>query len=545
MSARACLRTNSNPGHRLTQWIVIGSQSSGLAPAEQNENTKGAMKGTAIAGTKPEFGLPTANALRDVLVRIARILGALAIIAAFTYFFSRLVPVNATAAGLFYLVVILLIAAAQGLIESTVASIAAVFCFNMFFLPPIGKFTINNPHNWIALFAFLLTSLTASQLSARAKQRTQEALARRNELQKLYSLSQALLLSDVAQPIEKEIVKYISQAFGFSSVALYARARDCTYKAGFDDSAGIDALLRGVALDSAALHATGPCAIHPVQLRSEIVGALAVQDAGLSEAALNSILNLVAAAIERAQSQNALNRAEVSRQGDELKSTLLDAIAHEFKTPLTSIKAATSELLSSPIQSLSRDHQELVTIVDSSTDRLSKLVSNAIQLARIEGGTFRLHEGDYFPGLLIARALRQVDPLADGRAIQVLPCDDLPPVRVDADLIEIAITQLLDNALKYTPPNSSILVHAQLKGSKVIIAVKDHGPGISEEEQSSIFEKFQRGSSPGNLRGSGMGLSIAREIMRAHSEDINLTSRLGEGAEFRFTLPLATGSSTR
>lgn len=490
----------------------------------------------------PNLGLERRNAARGVAIRIARIIAALAVVGAATFFFHRLVPINATAAGLFYLVIILLVAAAQGLIESTIASIAAVLCFNIFFLPPIGTFTMNNPHNWIALFAFLLTSLTASQLSARAKQRTQEALARRNELQKLYSLSEALLLSDVAQPIEKEIIKHISQAFGFSSVALYARARDCVYKAGFDDSAGIETLLRAVALGSDAPVPACPCIIHPVKLRGETIGAFAVQETGLSEAALNSILNLVATGIERSQSQSALNRAEVSRQGDELKSTLLDAIAHEFKTPLTSIKAATSELLSSEMHSLNRDQRELVSIVDSSTDRLSKLVSNAIQLARIEGGTFRLHEGEYFPGFLIARALRQVDPLAVGRTIQVLACDDLPPVRVDADLIEIAITQLLDNALKYTPPNSPILVHAQREGSKVIIAVKDHGPGISAEEQSSLFDKLQRGSTPGNLPGSGMGLNIAREIMRAHREDISVTSTLGEGAEFTFTLPLATGS---
>ncbi|MDE3109221.1 MAG: DUF4118 domain-containing protein, partial [Acidobacteriota bacterium] len=156
---------------------------------------------------------------------------ALALVAATTFVFSRLFPVNSTTMGFLYLVVVLIIATAGGLVESTIASIAAMLCFNFFFLPPLGTFTITDPRNWVALFAFLATSLTASHLSARAKRRTNEAIERQHELERLYALSRALLLTDPARPIASQIVQNIASAFEFPEVALYDRASGEFYRA--------------------------------------------------------------------------------------------------------------------------------------------------------------------------------------------------------------------------------------------------------------------------------------------------------------------------
>ena len=238
-----------------------------------------------------------------------------------------------------------------------------------------------------------------------------------------------------------------------------------------------------------------------------------------------------------------MNRAKVARQSEELKSTLLDAIAHEFKTPLTSIKAVTTDLLSEPAGELQQHHRELIGIADEGTDRLSRLVTDAIQLARIEGGTFRLHREVLFPAALAASALRQMKSLTDGRQITVTAADDLPLASVDADLIRMVITHLIDNALKYSPPGSPLAIGARVgetaAHNKVIVYVTDRGPGIAEEEQPRIFEKFYRGGSERNLTGTGMGLAIARAIVRAHGEDIWVTSKPGQGSEFAFSLPVA------
>src|SRR5580704_13154983 len=188
------------------------------------------------------------NFIQRAIRLVGRILASLGLILAVTFLSFHLVPVNEMTAGFLYLVAILFIATAAGLVESTMASIAAMLCFNYFFLPPVNTLIISDPRNWVALFAFLATSLTASQLSARAKRRTREAIDRQNEIERLYSLSRALLLTDATRPIAKQIVDQIAQAFEFPAVALYDRASGEIYRAGFDDRPAIDMELREAAV---------------------------------------------------------------------------------------------------------------------------------------------------------------------------------------------------------------------------------------------------------------------------------------------------------
>ena len=470
-----------------------------------------------------------------------RVGASIAFIAAVTFALFRLIPVNPTTAGFLYLVAILLIATKGGLVESTVASVASMLCFNFFFLPPIGTLTIADSQNWVALFAFLATSLTASQLSARAKRRALEAEQRRGEVERLYALSRALLLVDTSKPIAKQVVEKIALTCEVPGVALYVRANGEIYRAGLEE-ADIEFKLREATVRSAVLEdSERNLIITPIRLGGQPIGALAFSGGAFSDAALQSLLNLVAIALERANSQKAVTQAEVARQSEELKSTLLDAIAHEFKTPLTSIKAVTTDLLSGTPGTLQLHQYELISIVDESADRLSKLVTDATQLARIEGGTFRLNLGVHFPSSLINAALRQMKSVLDERKIEILVPDTLPPVRVDAELIQVVLTHLLDNALKYSPPSNPITIGARLGEGKVIVYLVDQGPGIMEEEQTQVFEKFYRGKNERHLQGTGMGLAIAREILRAHGEDIGLSSSPGRGSEFSFRLPIAQG----
>ena len=468
-----------------------------------------------------------------------RVVAAIAFVIAATLVLHRLVPVNATTAGFLYLVLILFIATKGGLVESTVASVAAMLCFNFFFLPPVGTLTVADPQNWVALFAFLATSLTASQLSAHAKRRAMEAEERRGEVERLYALSRALLLIDTSQSIARQIVHHIVLTCGVPQAALYVQATGEFYRAGLDPDE-VDSRLRESTLRSVVLIEEGTeLAVTPIRLGGEPIGSLAFRGRRFSDAELQSLLNLVAIALERANSQKAVTQAEVSRQSEELKSTLLDAIAHEFKTPLTSIKAVTTDLLSESQDPLKPHQHEMISIVDESTDRLSKLVTDAIQLARIEGGTFRLNLGDQFPSSLINAALRQMKSVTAERKIEVSVSENLPPVRVDGELIQLVLTHLLDNALKYSPPENPIAMGARLGDNRVIFYLADKGHGISDQEQSRIFEKFYRGKSERHLQGTGMGLAIVREILRAHGEDIAVSSSPAEGSEFSFGLPIA------
>lgn len=497
----------------------------------------------ALEDEQTELDSPKARVfVHNNLRLIVRVTAAVVFITAITFILFRLVPVNATTAGFLYLVAILFIATKGGLVESTVASVAAMLCFNFFFLPPVGTLTIADPQNWVALFAFLATSLTASQLSAHAKRRALEAEEGRGEVERLYALSRALLLIDSTRPIAKQIVQQIALTCEVPDVALYVRATAEVCRAGLTDYES-EEKLREAAVRSAVLKDEVQGLIFtPIRLGGEPIGSLALGGETFSDAALQSLLNLVAIALERASSQKAVTQAEVARQSEELKSTLLDAIAHEFKTPLTSIKAVTTDLLSESTAILQPHQHEMISIVDESADRLSKLVSDAIQLARIEGGTFRLNLGVHFPSSLINAALRQMKSLTEERKIELSVLNDLPPVRVDSGLIQVVLTHLLDNALKYSAPDNPITIGARLGEGKVIMYLADKGQGISEAEQAQVFEKFYRGKNERHLQGTGMGLAIAREIVRAHGEDIALTSAPGKGSEFSFGLPIAPGA---
>jgi two-component system sensor histidine kinase KdpD len=183
----------------------------------------------------------------------------------------------------------------------------------------------------------------------------------------------------------------------------------------------------------------------------------------------------------------------------------------------------------------------LITIADEGADRLERLVTEAIQLARIEGGKFQLNRAVHFPSSLIAGALRQMKPSTEGREVRVLAGDDLPVVFVDFELIQMVIRNLVDNALKYSAPSTPITLAAKATKDAVIISVADEGPGIPQVEQQKIFDKFYRSIKQRNhVKGTGMGLAIAREIVHAHGGVLRVKSDPGEGSEFFFSLPISS-----
>ena len=474
----------------------------------------------------------------QAILLVFRLAVALAFIAAITFICFRLIPVNATTTAFAYLVAILMVATAWGLAEAVAASVIAMVCFNYFFLPPIGTLTIANPQNWVALFAFLVTSLIASQLSARAKRQTREAIDRQQEMESLYGLSRAILLTDPAQPVTQHIARQIARIFQFSAVVLYDRARGEISRQGPEDLPITDEQLRETAVQGTQVHEENPpIVITAINLGGEPIGSIALSGAPLSSGALQALSNLVAIGLERARGQDAANRAEAARQSQELKSALLDAIAHEFKTPLTSIRAATTALLSGHTATLPQQ-QELVTIIDEEADRLARLVTEAIHMARIEAGKIQLNKELHSVGSLIATALRQMKPMLEDRKVTAAIDDGLPLVFVDGELIRLALRQLIDNAAKYTPAGSPLTIHARVAAGRVMIGLADEGSGIPEGEQSRIFERFHRGPVDGrHIPGAGMGLSIAREILHAHSGKIWVESKPGGGAEFWIELP--------
>ncbi len=469
--------------------------------------------------------------------KFLRIVGALVSIAAVTILYSRVVSVNSTTVALTYLLVVLGSATVWGLSEAVAASVLGVICFNFFFLPPVGTFTIADPQNWVALFIFLVTAVIASHLSTSAKKRAEEAILRQHELERLYALSRSLLLIDNPSELAKQIAHQVAQAFELEGVAFFDRSADRVYRAGPKDIPSDETKLRDVAVQGTIWHdAVAMTTVLPISLGGRTIGSLALQGRSVSETALHSLANLSAIALERARAQETASHAEAVRQSEELKSTMLDALAHEFKTPLTPIKAAVTSMLADG--SCNPTHQELLRIVNEEADRLNSMLTEAIQMARLEAGKLQLQTIPHRVAGLVESSFEKLRGTLEGRNVEVHVPDDLPPVMADPELIGIVLWQLLSNAIRYTPPGSAFAVRAHAEDETVTISVADCGPGIPKPEQSHIFEKFYRSKEHRDLiPGTGMGLAIAREIIRAHGGRIWVESELGKGSEFFFTLP--------
>jgi two-component system, OmpR family, sensor histidine kinase KdpD len=240
--------------------------------------------------------------------------------------------------------------------------------------------------------------------------------------------------------------------------------------------------------------------------------------------------------MERSRAESAASRMDAARQNEAMKSMLLDALAHEFKTPLTSIKAAASSILDEDASA----QTELRTVIEEEADRLDSLVNETIRMARIESGDLELKLKAQSVRDLIASALEKLKILIEDREINISVLTDIPKVRADADLTSLTIRQLVTNALKYSDPESPIDIQACLEDGFVRISVKDHGPGIPAKERTRIFERYYRISENAErIPGTGLGLHIAKNIVQAHGGNIWVISELGQGSEFFFTLPIA------
>ena len=257
----------------------------------------------------------------------------------------------------------------------------------------------------------------------------------------------------------------------------------------------------------------------------------------LSEHIVRAIVNLVAITIEKARAIEDASHAEAARQSELLKAALLDSLAHDIKTPLTSIKAAVTSLLSSGAAA----DRELLTIINEEADRLNQLAAEVIAMARVEAGKLHLEKRPVNVADLIEGALGELGARS-GRTIVVNPEPRLPLAECDPEFVQQVVKQLLENALKYSPEGAAVTVSAVLKGAKIVVGVTDRGPGIDEVERVRIFDKFFRGRQHRfETEGTGMGLAIAKGIIEAHGEKIWVESEPEQGSAFYFSLPIAEG----
>lgn len=457
--------------------------------------------------------------------------------AALTFAAHRLIPSNATTVAFAYFVLVLIIASFWGFPEAAVASAAASLAFNFFFLPPVGTFTIADPQNWVALFSFLAASLIASRLSTRARLRALEAIERQQDVERLYTFSRAILLIDDSEPFPKQLAGKVAEVFERNAVVLYDRRTGEFHRAGPADFEGLDDQLRDTALSGTSFSDTKRNRIiTAVRLGSEPIASLALQGGEMPDSVLQGIANLVAIGLERSRAQDLAHQIEAARQSEQLRTTLIDAMAHEFKTPLTSIRAATTSLLANPGEPL-ESRMELLRIADEEAEHLRTLIDSAIEMARLDTAHIDVHLELSDPGEAVRGAAASMRGAIEDRPVELFIDDPLPSVAFDRRLIQLAIRQILDNALKYSPPGAPVTIRAREDSGAVSIEITDRGPGIPVQERRRIFERFYRSPSVQHQApGSGLGLSIAGSIVKAHHGELSVTSGAGE-TTFRLTLP--------
>jgi len=472
--------------------------------------------------------------------QIPRYAAAAGMVVAIVLVFRRVPPVNTTSVALIFLLAILYVSAFWGLRVSIFMSLLATLSFNQYFLPALSTLTIGNPQNWVALCAFLVTAITASRLSEQARRRARDANRRRQELERLYAFTQQMLVAGSVVELLNVIPRHIVESFGVQDAALYLANRDAVYRSGGGlrelDADQLKAIMvRGEPVVDVERRV---CYV-PVRMGVRSVGSLGLSGVVLGRETLEALGTVIAIAVERVSAIEALGKAEAARQEERLRSALLDSVTHELRTPLTAIKASVTSLLTQSELSEAQ-RRELFSIINEESDHLNHLIEEAIEMARLDAGEIELEIEPHPIREVVEAAIEDLKNALANHSVEIRLPEGLPLVPMDPVRIREVLTQLLDNAVKYSPAGSPIVISSEVSGRFLVTSVADRGAGIDGFEQALVFDKFYRGREHRyRVQGTGMGLAICKAIVEAHGGSVGVTSQVGSGSVFYFNLPLS------
>ncbi|HUD17629.1 MAG TPA: ATP-binding protein [Acidimicrobiales bacterium] len=400
--------------------------------------------------------------------------------------------------------------------------------------------------DWVVLAVYVVVMLALARVVSNLESARSEALSRRAEASRLFELSELLVEDRSVEELLKTIVRTVGTMFDAPGVTLLVPVGDQLEIAA---SSG-EALTAGelgrldhrsgvpVSLGTAPGGADGLRTV-ALSASGRPVGILAMRGMAVSEvdrALLRTFTNHAALALERAQLQEQALRSELLEEVDRLRHALMGAVSHDLRTPLATMKVASSTLLH-PRNPLSEsDMHELHGLIDVETDRLTRLVTSLLDMTRIDAGVLKVRRGPTSVATLVAEAVSALGPTLGDRPVEVSIPDDLPDVDIDHLLIGQVLANLLDNANRYAPPDSLITVAGAVCGDRITLSVTDAGPGIPATEREAVFDRYVRFDTGGR---AGLGLTIAKTFVEAHGEHIWVEDVPGGGARFTFSLPMA------
>ncbi|HEY6481326.1 MAG TPA: ATP-binding protein [Streptosporangiaceae bacterium] len=430
-----------------------------------------------------------------------------------------------------------------GFIAGAISVAAGFLVYDFFFIPPYLTLLVGASQNWAALGVYAVVMLPVAHVVARMNAARATARRQEREIRQLFELSDLLVEDKPLDVLLSVIVTTLADVFGSRQVALFLPNADRLEIASATGDPFPDEVLRRVlpapgevaessardGLLTVALAAAG----RPVGLLV-LSGELAARH---EREPLLLFANQIALAVERSQLREQALRARVTEEMAALAKTLVAAVSHDLRTPLASIKASSSTLADAALDISPEAVRRLALLIDAQADRLASLVQNLLDMSRIQAGVLQPRRTVASLADLVASVVSDATPSLRGRRISVELAPDLPPVDADLVLIDRVLTNLVDNAIRYSPKDSPITIRATVTAPQTIeVCVTDHGPGVRPERRNEVFELFARRADDA---GAGLGLSIAKTFIEAHGERIWAADAPGGGARFCFTLPVA------
>jgi two-component system sensor histidine kinase KdpD len=435
---------------------------------------------------------------------------------------------------------------------SVVASFLSVAAFDFFCVPPYLTFQVHDYQYLITFVAMLAVALVISTQTAGIKKQAADAAVREARSETLYHLSRRVASQTRVCDVARIAAEYAQEIFQTKVMMFLPEDGRINFAAGSHDCLAVPREAESIAQwvwDHGEKAGCGmkefshTTAVYlPLKGSGEMAGVMAVAPVKSGRFAreqvqlFEAIADQTATAIERTRSQRAAETARIQMKTEQMRSSLLSAVSHDLRTPLASITGAASTLRSQSEKLLPETRQELVESIADEAERLSRLVSNLLDMTRLESGV-ELRRDLYPLEEIVGAALQRMECQLGPREVTTHLPDNLPLVSGDDVLLGQLLVNLLENATKYTPLGTPIEIAAESNEDSITLEVRDHGPGFAQNEEQRIFEKFHRGPSTG-ARGAGLGLAICRAIVEAHRGSIEAFNRAGGGAVFRIRLPL-------
>jgi two-component system sensor histidine kinase KdpD len=505
--------------------------------------------------------------IRDRARTSARYVVAVAAVAMATLVVAVLAPLGRSSQPLIYLVAVLLVAVVAGRAAAILASVLAILAFDFFFVEPRFTFTVADPSEWVALVTFLVVAVVTSQLAAAVRDRADAAERREREARLLHDLADLMAITPLSAALAAACGR-LSTELTADGVGILVDDGDRggrlsagnaeAVKALRGTQAAVEVLTQGASATAGAGGAAGRLirvsAPHgarslregarlirvPIRRGPRTLGQMAILPGARDPLAdfetrlLDTAADQIALAVEREQLRHDALEAEVLRRTDELKSALLDAVSHDLRTPLASIIGSAGSLRQADVSWSAAEREDFARTIEQEAERLNRIVGNLLDLSRIQGGTLRPARAWHDPALVLRDAAERLRTgRADARITIDVP-DDLAPAFIDPVEVDQVVANLVENALKYA---GEVSISARDGDGTLEVVVEDSGPGIPSASLPRLFEPFYRAPGADAVRGSGLGLAVARGLVQAHGGRIRAENRPEGGARFVFSIP--------